>query len=283
MKVVQGLDAPPPELLFKRRIRLRRAVPELWHSRALIRTLAERDLRVRYKQAVLGFIWAVISPFVLMVVFSLFFQRVAKIDTHGVPYPLFAYLGLIPWTFFSSSVTSGGMNILGNTALMNKVYCPREVFPLAGVATTAVDTAMSVTMLVLVFAIYTFAPPLWAVLWLPIFLAMLVAFSIGVTLFVAAAVVYFRDLRQAIPLLLQLGLFATPVAYGMDLIPTRFQLIYVILNPIAEVIDGLRRTLLYHVGPDLRLLIPAAMASLVFLIAGYLAFKKLETRFADVA
>jgi ABC-2 type transport system permease protein/lipopolysaccharide transport system permease protein len=283
MNVVQEFDAPPPELLFKRRIRLRKALRELWRSRPLIRTLAERDLRVRYKQAVLGFVWAVISPFVLMVVFSLFFQRVANIDTHGVPYPLFAYLGLIPWTFFSSSVTTGGMNILANTSLMNKVYCPREVFPIAGVATTAVDTAMSVLMLVLVFVIYTFAPPLWALPWIPVLLAVLVAFSVGVTLFVSAAVVYFRDLRQAIPLMLQLGLFATPVAYGMDLIPARFQLIYVILNPIAEVIDGLRRTLLYHRGPDLHLLIPAAMSSLAFLVVGYVAFKKLETRFADVA
>jgi ABC-2 type transport system permease protein/lipopolysaccharide transport system permease protein len=283
MSSTQELDAPPPELLFKRRVRLRSALPELWRARVLIRTLAERDLRVRYKLAVLGFIWAVLSPFILMVVFSLFFQRIASIDTQGVPYALFAYLGLIPWAFFSSSVSSGGMNILANTALMNKVYCPREVFPIAGVAVTAVDTAMSVLVLVLVFAVYTFAPPLWALLWIPVFLAVLVAFSLGVTLFVSAAVVYFRDLRQAIPMILQLGLFATPVAYGMDLIPQRFRLVYVILDPIAAVIDGLRRTLLFHTGPDMPLLLAAGVSSLVFLFLGYTAFKKLETRFADVA
>ena len=114
MSSARTLDGPPPELAFKRKVRIGAALPELWRSHPLIRTLAERDLRVRYKQAVLGFVWAVISPFVLMVVFSLFFQRVATIDTRGVPYPLFAYLGLIPWSFFSSSVTSGGMNILAN-------------------------------------------------------------------------------------------------------------------------------------------------------------------------
>lgn len=283
MNFAQELDAPPPELVFKRKVRVRGALPELWRSRALIRTLAERDLRVRYKLAVLGFLWAVLSPFVLMVVFSLFFQRIASIKTHGAPYALFAYLGLIPWTFFSSAVSSGGTSILSNASLMNKVYCPREVFPIAGIVVTAVDTAMSVGVLVILFAIYTVAPPLTALIWIPALLGVLVAFSLAVTLFVSAAVVYFRDLRQAIPLILQLGLFATPVAYGMDLIPQRFKLVYVIFDPIAAVIDGFRRTLLYHQTPDVVLLSAACVSSVLFLTAAYVAFKKLETRFSDVA
>ncbi len=283
MTITEQLDAPPPELVFKRRVRVRKTLPELWRSRALIRTLAERDLRVRYKLAVLGFLWAVLSPFVLMVVFSLFFQRIASIKTHGAPYALFAYLGLIPWTFFSSSVSGGGGSIVSNASLMNKVYCPREVFPIAGIVVTAVDTAMSVGVLVLIFAIYTVAPPVAALLWVPVLLSILLVFSLAITLFVSAAVVYFRDLRQAIPLILQLGLFATPVAYGMDLIPQRFKLVYVIFDPIAAVIDGLRRTLLYHQSPDLPFLAAAGVSSTVFLIGAYFVFKKLETRFSDVA
>ena len=277
------LEAPPDEFLFKRRVHLRSALPELWRGRGLIRTLAERDLRVRYKQAVLGFIWAVLSPFVLMLVFSLFFQRIAKVNTHGVPYPLFAYLGLLPWTFFSSSVSNGGTNILSNSGLLNKIYCPREVFPIAGVVVTAADTAMSIVVLAVIFAVYTFAPPLVGLLWVPVLLLVLVVFTVGVTLIVSATIVYFRDLRQAIPMILQLGLFATPVAYGMELIPQRYWTIYVALDPLAMVISGLRQALLFHQSPDLTLLAVASISSAVWLVGGYLGFKKLETRFSDVA
>lgn len=280
---IRMLDAPPAELAFKRRLRLRVALRELWASRGMIRTLTERDLRVRYKQAVLGFLWAIVSPFVLMVVFTLVFQRIAKVDTNGAPYPLFAYLGLIPWGFFSTSVSGGGTSILSNISLLNKVYCPREVFPLASIGVSGADTAVSSIVLVVLFAISTLAPPVTAFLWLPLLLGVLVAFTVGVTLTVSATIVYFRDLRQAIPLLLQLGLFATPIAYGMDVIPERFQVVYSVLNPLAPVIDGLRETFLYHGSVDLRLLGPAAVSSLGFLVGGYLLFKKLETRFADVA
>ena len=151
------LDGPPPELAYKRKVRLGEALRDVWRSRGLIRTLTERDLRVRYKQAVLGFVWAILTPFVLMVVFTVFFQRVANVDTHGAPYPLFAYLGLIPWGFFSSCVSGGGTSILSNISLLNKVYCPREVFPIAAVGVAAADTAVSLFMLALLFGIYTVA------------------------------------------------------------------------------------------------------------------------------
>ena len=219
MSSARSLDGPPPELAFKRKVRIRVELREVWRSRGLIRTLAERDLRVRYKQAVLGFLWAILMPFVLMVVFSVFFQRIAHVDTGGAPYPLFAYLGLIPWGFFSSGVSSGGMSILSNGALLNKVYCPREVFPIAALGVTAVDTAVSTLMLVLLFIVYTVGFPPSALLWIPPLLFVLVAFTLGVAMLTAGVVVYFRDLRQVIPVMLQFGLFATPVAYGMEFIP----------------------------------------------------------------
>lgn len=283
MSSAKTLDGPPPELAFKRKVRIGTELRQVWRSRGLIRTLTERDLRVRYKQAVLGFVWAILSPFVLMVVFSIFFQRVAKVDTNGAPYPLFAYLGLIPWGFFSSSVSGGGTSILSNTALLNKVYCPREVFPIAAVGVTIADTCVSLVMVALIFGIYTFAPAPEALLWIAPLLVVLLAFSLGVTLLVAGTIVYFRDLRQALPLILQLGLFATPVAYGMEFIPERYWTIYVVFNPLAAVIEGIRGTFLFHRSPDLALLVPAALSASVWLVVGYVVFKRLETRFADVA
>ena len=126
---------PPSELLFRPKLRVLAAVREVWRGRELVRTLAERDFRVRYKQAVLGVAWAVLTPLALMVVFTVFFQRVAKVDTGGAPYALFAYLGLLPWTFFSTSVAQGGQSLVLNNQLLNKVYCPREVFPMASSST----------------------------------------------------------------------------------------------------------------------------------------------------
>jgi ABC-type polysaccharide/polyol phosphate export permease len=280
---LRSLDGPPPELAFRRNVRIGLELQDVWRSRDLIRTLAERDLRVRYKQAVLGFVWAILMPFVMMVVFSVFFQRVAKVDTGGAPYPLFAYLGLIPWGFFSSGVSNGGTSILSNVALLNKVYCPREVFPIASIGVTAVDSAVSCIMLALLFVVYTFGFPLTALLWLPLLLLVLLAFTLGVTLLMAGVVVYFRDLRQILPLILQFGLFATPVAYSMEFIPQRFWTLYSILNPLAPVIEGLRSTLLYHGAPDPTLLVPGALSAMVWFVVGYVVFKKLETRFADVA
>ena len=157
------------------------------------------------------------------------------------------------------------------------------MFPIASIGVTAVDTAVSLFMLALLFIVYTVGFPPIALLWLPLLLLVLVAFTLGVTLLVAAVVVYFRDLRQVIPLILQLGLFATPVAYGMEFIPQRYWTIYSILNPLGAVIEGLRSTLLFHRAPDLTLLLPGALSATVWLVVGYVVFKKLETRFADVA
>ncbi len=277
-----ALERPPREHLFKRRLRLGPSLRELWRSRELVRTLAEREIRVRYKQAILGFSWAVITPVVLMIVFTVFLRRVADVDTGGAPYALFSYLGLLPWTFFSSSVNQGGQTLVTSSNLLNKVYCPREVFPLSSVIVAGVDTTISTVILGALFAIYTFAPKATAV-WVPLLLVVQLCFTIGVTLLISGALVYLRDLRQALPIFLQLGLFATPVAWGIDVVPARWQTIYVILNPLAPVIDGYRRCLLFGQAPQLDLLLPAAASALLVMVGGYLLFKRLETGFADAA
>ncbi len=278
----ETIAGPPEEIRFKRRIRLHVALRELWGARELIVTLAERDIRARYKQATLGVAWSVITPIILMVVFSVFFNRVVKVDTHGVPYPLFAYVGLLPWTFFSGCVAQGGMSLVSNNNLMNKVYCPREVFPFASCTVSAFDTAISTVILCLLFVILTF-PPKITTLWVPVIALVQLMFTVGVTLCISAVLVYLRDLRQALPLLLQFGLFATPVAYGQSIVPVEWLPLYSVLNPLAPVIDSYRRTVLYGLPPDWPLLGLAAIASAAWFFGGYLLFKRLETGFADVA
>lgn len=248
----------------------------------MVRSIAERELRSRYKQTYLGYAWAVITPLTLMIVFTLFFRRVANIDTAGAPYAIFAYLGLIPWGFFSTSMSQGGTSLINNTALLNKVYCPREVFPLGSVSVATVDTAISLSALVVLFVVNGFMPKPEALL-LPIFWAVQITFTLGIVLLISSVIVYFRDLRATLPLILQLGLFATPVAYGLENVPRSLRTVYVIINPMAAVIDASRRTVLYGKMPDWSQLGLAALSAAALLAFAYWVFKRLETGIADVA
>ena len=271
-----------PEVRYRRRLRMRDAIRDVWASRELVFTIAERDIRVRYKQTTLGASWALLTPVALMIVFTLFLQRVARFDTGGVPYPLFSYVGLLPWTFFSTAMSVGGVSLVSNTSLLNKVYCPREVFPIASIVTGVFDMVVAVSALALLFAILRFAPQPQSV-WIPVIFAVQLAFTASVTLILSALLVYLRDLRHAVPILLQLGLLVSPVAYGLDVVPPRLQQMYVVLNPLAAVIDAYRSTVLLGRSPNWHLLVPAAMSSFVLLVLGYALFKRLETGFADVA
>ncbi|HEY8526439.1 MAG TPA: ABC transporter permease [Acidimicrobiales bacterium] len=273
---------PPPELIYRRLVRPWAMLRELWESRELVLVLAEREFRARYKQTKLGFAWSILTPILLMVVFSLFFQRAADVDTQGVPYALYTYVALLPWTFFNDSVSKGATSITMNLSLVNKVYCPREVFPLSTVATAAFDTLIATGVLGLLFIGYTFMPE-GGIVWVPALLAIQLAFTIGATLVLSAIVVYFRDLRQVTPMALQLALFATPVAYGLDVIPKGWQPIYSALNPLVPVIDSYRQTILFGEAPPGGLLALAAVSAALWLVGGFLLFKRLETGFADVA
>jgi ABC-2 type transport system permease protein/lipopolysaccharide transport system permease protein len=255
---------------------------ELWDRRELVVVLAERELRARYKQTRVGFAWALLTPFLMMVVFTLFFKRVADVNTNGIPYPLFSYVGLLSWTFFSGALGKGGVSIVQNLTLLNKVYCPREVFPISSVATAGVDSAIAVSILGVLFVIYQFMPHLES-LWVPVLMAVQLAFTLGLTLILSALIVYVRDLRQLLPMGLQLGLFATPVGYDLEVIPKSWWPWYSALNPLAPVIDGYRQTVLLGEPPRVDLVAIAAVSSAVILGGGYVAFKKMETGFADVA
>lgn len=273
---------PSPGTVFKRRLRPGQVARELWASRELVRALAERDLRARYKQAVLGFAWAVLTPLALCAIFTLVFHRAVKIETGSAPYALFAYVGLIVWQFFSNTMNQGALSLANNLSLLNKVYCPREVFPLATMLVASVDMVIGVGVLGVLFLAF-WTPPAATTLWVLPLLLIQFAFTYGVALVLAVAVVYLRDVRHLLPIITQMGVFATPVAYPLAEIPRRLQEIYVGFNPLGAVIEGYRGALLYGDAPDVRLTLIAAASSLVFLVGGYLIFKKLETGIADVA
>ena len=275
-------SAPPPELRFRRKISVVGSIRELWRSRSLIRSLAERDLRARYKQTSLGFAWAIVPPVGLLIVFSLFVKRIGTVFTEGVPYELYAYVGLIAWGFFSSAIGGAGQSLLTNMSLMNKVYCPREVFPLSGIATALVDAAVSAIVLVGLFVIHRYAPKATSV-WVPVILVVQLAATTGAVLLTSIAIVYLRDLRHALGLILQIGLFATPVAYSVDAIPAEWRSLYCFVNPMAGVIDAYRQTVLVGHAPTWSLLGPSAAGAALLLVGGFALFKRFETGLADVA
>jgi ABC-2 type transport system permease protein/lipopolysaccharide transport system permease protein len=279
---IGAVEGPPAELIFRRAVRPWAMVSELWRSRELVVVLTERELRARYKQTKVGFAWALITPFLMMVVFTVFFKRVAHVETQGIPYPLFSYVGLLPWTFFSGALSKGAVSIVQNLTLLNKVYCPREVFPLSSITVAGFDTSIALSILGVLFVVYWYAPQPESIWVIPLTLVLL-AFTAGVTLACSALLVYLRDLRQVLPMILQFGLFATPVGYSLDVVPENWLPIYCFLNPLAPVIDGYRRSVLLGEPPRLGLLTLGAISSLIVLVGSYLMFKKMETGFADVA
>jgi ABC-type polysaccharide/polyol phosphate export permease len=279
-------DLPPPELRYRRRMTIPQALREAWAAREITRSLAERSIRSRYKQAVLGFAWSLLTPLILMVAFTVLFKRVASGHNLGVPsnvpYPLFSYIALVPWTFFSNSIGNASTSIIGNITLINKVPCPREVFPLSGVAMAAFDAVLSLIALVVLFAGFTFMPRPTSY-WVPLILLIMMAFVVGTSILCSVLVVYVRDLRTALPLALQFGLFVTPIAYGFSVIPRSIRGIYSVINPLGPTIESLRRTVLYGLAPQGQYLALAALGATVYLVGGYWLFKRMEAGIADIA
>jgi ABC-type polysaccharide/polyol phosphate export permease len=273
---------PPKELRFRRSDRLVDIVRDVWDSRPLVRAMAERSIRAQYKQAALGVAWAVVTPVILMLVFTLLIRKAASIDTGGVPPAIFSYVALVPWNFFSSSVTTGGLSIINQMALVNKIRCAREVFPLAEIATSAFSAVIAASIILVLFVVLQFAPKATSV-WAPIAMVVQVIFTVAVVLAAAAITVFLRDLRHALPILMQIGLLATPIFYSIDQVPHSWQIPYVVLNPMAAVITTYRDTILYGQGPPWRLLVPAGIASVVWLYGALRLFRRLELGFADVA
>jgi lipopolysaccharide transport system permease protein len=252
---------------------------ELWRYRELGGFLALRDLRVRYKQAVFGAAWAVVQPLAGVVVFTLVFRRLAKVPSDGIPYPLFAFVGLSVWSYHASSVTRATQSLVGNAPLVTKVYFPRLLVPLAAVLPGLVDLALSLLTLGVLLVVYETVPTV-AVLTLPIWVLALVATSFSVGLWLSALNVQYRDVNHAITLFVQLWLFVSPVAYPSSMVQGGWRFLYA-LNPIAGVIDGFRWALVRGPAPGPTVLVSMAVM-LVLLVSGVLYFQRTERRFADV-
>ncbi len=280
--VVATTTEPTKADRFRRSDSLPDVLREVWRSIPLVRALAEREIRAQYKQAGLGIAWAIVNPVILMLVFTLLIRKAADIETHGVPPAIFSYVALVPWHFFSTGVTSGGLSIINQMALVNKIRCAREVFPLAAITTSGVNAIIASTVLLVLFVISWYPPKItsfWALLALPVQLA----FTIAVALAASAITVYLRDVRHALPIIMQIGLLATPIFYDINTIDESWQIPYVIINPMAAVITTYRDCILFGNAPPWRLLIPAAISSVVMLYGAIRLFRRLELGFADVA
>ena len=253
---------------------------ELWEYRELLYFLTWRDIKVRYKQTALGAAWAIIQPFFTMVVFSLFFGRLAKVPSDGIPYPIFSFAALVPWTFFANGLSQASNSLVGSSNLITKVYFPRLVIPLSTVASGIIDFALSFLVLLAMMGYYRVTPGR-NIVWLPLFLLLALVTSLGVGLWLSALNVEYRDVRYVVPFITQFWMFATPIAYPSSLLSDPWRTLYG-LNPMVGVVEGFRWALLgtnTRPGPAIAV---SSAAALVILVGGALYFKRMERNFADI-
>ncbi|MGQ0586154.1 MAG: ABC transporter permease [Gammaproteobacteria bacterium] len=252
---------------------------ELWAYRELLWVLTERDVRVRYAQTSLGMAWAVLQPLLLMVVFTIFFGRLAKVPSDGLPYPLFAYSALLPWVFFSSALTSSANSVAASAQLISKVYFPRLIIPLASVGSWLVDFLVALTILLGLMAYYRLG---WTLnlLWLPALLAVLVFAALGIGTFLAALTASYRDVRHVVPFVLQVWMFATPIVYPASLVPTDWRWL-LNLNPMTGLIEAFRAAFVGRPVDVASLGVSVAVAIMLFVV-GVAYFERVQRRFADI-
>jgi homopolymeric O-antigen transport system permease protein len=253
---------------------------ELWEYRELLYFFIWRDVKVRYKQTVLGLAWAILQPFFTMVIFSLFFGQLAKMPSDGVPYPIFSFAALIPWMFFANGLNQAANSLVTNSNLINKVYFPRLAIPIASVLGGLVDFVPAFLMLLGMMLYFDVYPTVNA-LWLPAFLVLALVTSLGVGIGLAALNVHYRDVRHTVPFLVQCWLFATPIAYPSSLLPEFWRTIYAI-NPMVGVVEGFRWALLDTGTTPGPMIVVSSVAALALLVGAALYFRRMERSFADV-
>ena len=272
IRIIRPVSFSPLDLL--------RELRELWQYRDLFYTLTVHRIKVRYKQSVLGLAWAILQPLSLMLIYTVIFSVIAKVPSEGVPYAVFAYAALLPWTFFSSSLTNATQGLVSHSQLVTKVYFAREILPLTYVSAALFDFAVATTFLIALFFYYGVGLTVYALYAIPI-LILLAALATAFSLFLSAMQVKFRDIGVAMPLLLQLWMFTTPVVYPLSAVPQRFRGLYA-LNPLVGVIENFRRVVLQGVEPDFRSLAISAIVAAILLPLTYLYFKRVEATMADV-
>jgi lipopolysaccharide transport system permease protein len=272
----------PPELIIEAGRSERQYWQDLWRYRELFYFLAWRDILVRYKQTVIGMAWALIRPFLTMVVFTVVFGKLAKLPTEGgAPYPILVFAAMLPWQFFANSLAESSNSLISNANLISKVYFPRLIVPSSAVVVSFVDFLISGIILLGLMAWYDFVPS-WRILTLPLFIVVAFAASMGAGLWLASLNVKYRDFRYIVPFIVQFGLYISPVGFSSSVVPEKWRLVYS-LNPMVGVIDGFRWAIL---GGESALYVPGFLLSLglvaVFLVTGIWYFRKMERSFADV-
>ena len=253
---------------------------ELWEYRELLYFLVWRDIKVRYKQTALGAAWAVMQPLFMMLVFSLFFGRLAKVPSDGIPYPVFAFCALIPWQLFANALSESSNSLVGNQNLITKVYFPRLVIPIAAVLSGLVDFAIAFAILIGMMLYFGIVPG-WSIIVLPGFILLAVLTALAVGLWLSALNVQYRDVRYTMSFLVQFWLFATPVAYPSSLVPESWRAFYGI-NPMAGVVEGFRWALLGKTQPPGAMLWVSVFVVTILLIGGLFYFRRMEQQFADI-
>jgi lipopolysaccharide transport system permease protein len=253
---------------------------DLWVYRELVYFMVWRDIKVRYKQTILGAAWAVIQPVLTMLVFNFIFGSIAKVPTDGIPYPIFSYTALLPWGLFVAALNNASRSLTSNTNMVQKIYFPRLVLPLASVLGGLVDFAIAFLILIVMMIYYKVTPT--AAIWtLPLFILLTIVAALGVALWLSAINVQYRDVNYVLPFLTQFWLFLTPVAYSAKVISDKWQIVYS-LNPMAGVVNGFRWALLgTNTGPGLYMAVSVCIA-LIFLISGLFYFRSMERTFADL-
>ena len=253
---------------------------EVWGYRELLYFFTWRDVKVRYKQTAIGAAWAIVQPLVTMVIFTVIFGRFARIPSDNLPYPIFAYTALLPWTYFASALAKSGTSLVTDANLITKVYFPRLMIPIAASAAPFVDFFLSFVILLGMMVWYGI-PPSWHILTLPLFMALAWLTALAVGLWLSPINVRFRDIGHTIPFLTQIWMYASPVVYPVSMVPERFRLLYS-LNPMAGVIEGFRWALLGKASPNLSVIMVSAAVVLALSISGTIFFRKVERTFADV-
>jgi lipopolysaccharide transport system permease protein len=272
--------APLPATVIEPRARISLRIKDLWDYRELLFFLFWRDVKVRYKQTVLGAAWAILQPVATMVIFTIFLGRLAKISSDGIPYSLFAFSGLLPWQLFAFSLTESSTSLVNNKQLITKVYFPRVIIPVSAVLVGLVDFLVASVVLVILMAYHGITPT--AGIWvLPLLVLFAVFAALSVGLFLSALNVQYRDVRYTIPFLIQIWMFATPIVYPSTLIPEKWRLLYG-LNPMAGVVEGFRWALFGTSTNGPLILVSVAVVVALFFV-GLAYFKKMERYFADLA
>lgn len=254
-------------------------IKDLWEYRELLYFLVWRDIKVRYKQTALGVLWAIIQPVMTMVVFSIFFGNLAKLSSDGIPYPIFSFAALVPWTLFSNGLTQATNSLVASSNLIKKVYFPRLIIPIATVLAGVIDFLLAFGVLLILMIFYGITPTI-NILWLPVFLLLTIIASLAVSLWLSALNVEYRDIKYVIPFLTQIWLFATPIAYSSTLLNEPWRTVYG-LNPMVGVVEGFRWALLGTNTQPGMMAVASAGAALLLLFSGAFYFRRMEKTFAD--